>query len=173
MTDHDKHILNERIARLGEQAGLAGDLLWQAAEACPQGHSNREPECGELDLHIGDICFECRDEADVSWKEHQEHWDDLTWHPEWRIGKAPRDFTDPAVLWPVWETYIEHPHANQEWNWYRVDEGWFIEMIDFVRDEERQWKGVGATITESVAQILHQMLEDAAGGDLQKGEAKS
>ena len=173
MTDQDKHTVNERIARLGEEAGLAFDLLWQAAEACPQGHTNREPECGELDLHIGDVCFDCLEEADVPVMEHHAHWDDLTWHPEWRIGKAPRDFTDPAVLWPVWETYIEHPHANQEWNWYRVDEGWFIEMIDFVRDEERQWKGVGATITESVAQILHQMLEDAAGGDLQKGEAKS
>ena len=167
MTEQDKHTLNERIARLGEEAGLAFDLLWQAAEACPQGHTNREPECGELDLHIGDICFDCRDEANVSWKEHQEHWDDPTWHPEWRIGKAPRDFTDPAVLLPLMEAYWGNWDVDIKWEWYLSADGWMT-YVNVYKQNWKVWirrKGVGATITEAMAQVLEQIFE-AAGGDL-------
>lgn len=38
MTDQDKRELSLRIATLAEQAGLAGELVWERAWECPAGH---------------------------------------------------------------------------------------------------------------------------------------
>ena len=163
MTDQERHILNARIATLGEQAGIPSDLLWHPAETCPQGHEN------QWRTIIDDLCISCLEnwlgpKADVAiydqrWDELAAYHDTLDWHPEWRIGRAPRDFVDPAVLLPVLEAYWRQLNVDIKWRWCRSEDGWITYAYDYGRDWSVQRKGVGMTLTEAMAQVLNQMLE--------------
>lgn len=122
MTISERRSLSERIATLAEQAGLPSELVWEAAETCPQGHSNRDMECGYIDLEIGGLCRECwteewrnprlemcetDTEIDAVVDEEMAAYPlfgDPAFHPEGRIGKQAKDFTDPANLLAI----VEH-----------------------------------------------------------------
>ena len=74
------------------------------------------------------------------------------------VELVPHDFLDPCYLLPAVQAYFDSPHAAIDWEWYRVAEGWLVYFIDRVRNEDVQWKGVGATITEALANALHAAL---------------
>lgn len=112
MTHEEKQSLSLKIATLGEAAGIDQELLWEAAQTCPQGHANYN-ECGcTYDNAVGGLCMDCW----LAWAQNgdygaahdalREYAHDQNWHPKWRIGKQARDMTNPAVLLPVVEAWI-------------------------------------------------------------------
>ena len=79
-------------------AVLFGPEGYGATGKCPQGHGY-----GTM-THKGirtNICWDCLVHSEVNAKELEAHYDDSTWHPEWRIQSAPKDFTAPGVLEPL------------------------------------------------------------------------
>ena len=135
MTDTERRALSERIATLAEQAGLPSELVWEAAETCPQGHSNRDIECGDIELTTGDLCRECWREkwrdprldacqtdaeidavVDEEWAAYDQ-FDDPAFHPEWRIGREAKDFTDPTNLLPVVKAWITMQPDDEGWTY--------------------------------------------------------
>lgn len=147
MTDPEKRALSERLARLAEAAGLPTELVYLQYWECSDGHINPvkfEPMyCFQALPHTVNNTVSCRKAV----------------YPV----MIPRDLTDPAVLLPLVEAYFEHPHAAIDWEWYRVKEGWLVYFIDAVRNEDRQWNGVGATIPEAIAQALCAAMESEKG----------
>lgn len=71
-----------------------------------------------------------------------------------RLIVYPYDFTQPTPLLAAVEAYFEHPLASIDWEWYRVKGGWLVYFIDSVRNEDQQWKGVGATPEEALRAAL-------------------
>ncbi len=117
MTDTERRALSERIAILAEHAGLSAELLWEAAETCPQGHENE-------DGIIGEICYMCTvDEniiPDSYWpasRAYRAHEWRTDWHPEWRIGKQAKDLTDPSNLLPLVKAWIGQQPDDEGWTY--------------------------------------------------------
>ena len=77
------------------------------------------------------------------------------------IHRPAYDFTNVAFLFPAMHAYFDHPHADVEWEWCRVQEGWLVYLIDRVRDEDRQWKGVGASLEEALRNAVAAAMEGA------------
>ena len=88
--------------------GVDEKLVWETAKTCPNRHAV------EKDAKSGDLCWECFLDRPAPWMESVTHYQFNTsnpeWHSEWRIGKAPRDLTDPTNLLPVLEAFAD---ANQ------------------------------------------------------------
>lgn len=123
MTSSEQQALSERVATLAEAAGLPKELLWEPAETCPQGHSNRDIECGDIELTIGDLCRECWTEewrnprlemcetdAEIDAVVDEEMaayplFNDPAFYPEWRIGRVAKDLTDLTSLLAVVEAW--------------------------------------------------------------------
>lgn len=120
MTDQEKHDLNTRIATLAETAGVDGELLWESAKKCPQGHST-------LGYLIGERCDECV----TSWWGLNRHGaddavltallKDDTFHPEWRLGRVAKDFTDATPLIEVLEAWRKQKPLDRWWSMNAAD----------------------------------------------------
>ena len=126
MTDTD------RAARLSAalEASLDEATVYSPAEMCPQGHSNRDPECGGFLEAVGAPCPDCRSQhvhwpamqglseaarqgAQDRWWKRRERWN-ATAPSQYRIGRGtPVDWDDPAILWPRWERWATDWMASQ------------------------------------------------------------
>lgn len=168
MTDTEKQTMNERIAVLAEQAGVPATLVWQAAATCPQGHDNRDYECGGLNQRIGESCFTCRRKARINMDTYIQHFEDPAWHPEWRIGRSPSDLTDANVLFAVLNAYC----AITGYGWYLQQFFYPSDGVDAMiyAGMVQEWRGHAdhGHAMEALAQALMKTLE-AAGekGDQQ------
>ena len=164
MTSNEQQALSERIATIAEAIGLPGTLLWDPAQTCPQGHENWDVECGGPDAYIDELCWECR-------KEHPEitatQYYDLTYHPEWRIGRQAKDFTNPVHLFPLIEAWRTQGEAAGKDRYWMVASQMpallpqhppVLPTADIV-DGETRWEGTGDTPWESLAQAVLAMLD--------------
>lgn len=179
MTDQEKTDLSERIAILAESAGLSAELLWEAAETCPQGHSTRDIECGYVELSVGDLCRECWTEewrnprlevcetdAEIHAVMDEERaalhqFKDPTFHPEWRIGKVAKDFADPANLLAVVEAWRAQ-RRWRGWSVYTPVAGMFPDIEQataIVVKTSRHFEAVGETPWVALAQAFAEALE--------------
>jgi hypothetical protein len=71
------------------------------------------------------------------------------------------------VLLPLMEAYWGNWDVDIKWEWYLSADGWMT-YVNVYKQNWKVWirrKGVGATITEAMAQVLEQIFE-AAGGYL-------
>ena len=166
MTDQEKRALSERLATLAEAAGLPTAWVWDYQCELRHAHPLWVLEGDNGVLYCG-TCYENEVgrgySVPTTVEEASAMRDVVNAHPAWRISKQSKDLTNPTHLLPLVEAYLEHPHAAIDWEWYRVKEGWLVYFIDRVRDEDKQWKGVGATIPEAVAQALAEAMEAEKG----------
>lgn len=186
MTDPEKRDLSLRMATLAEQAGLPGELVWEAAEECSQGHPTKED--GVQISTISDICPEC--EKDWAYA-HEEH----TWteralsdalgkfrqliidRPDevekYRIGRQPHYLTRPDYLLPLVEAWQEaqkilimrlnfgRADLDGQWRGYIIC---VMEPRDRESDaEERDYPGYGQSWGEAIAVALAAVLEAEKG----------
>jgi len=130
MTAIEMHELSTRL----EKAGVDPNLLWRPAEVCPQGHSNRDMECGGFLQVVGEVCFDCFDEgwgqpaldalfSSGTLREPMEaEWDTLfasaeafreqldtnpTFHADWRIGRVSVDWADANIVLRALEAWCD------------------------------------------------------------------
>lgn len=133
---------NEVIAEWLEAHGH-GNLAWEPAKTCPQGHENNdEPYI----FAIGQLCGTCEarwlllepdgtatnddDEVRARDKELAEHRHDIHWHPEFRIQRVAHDFTDPRWLGPAIDAWLAG-YPRRRWTakfnggeWVAYGDGW-------------------------------------------------
>ena len=192
MTDAERQQLNIAIAEALDARGL-GRYAWDPAKTCPQGHPNIDPECGECGAQIGEECWECGTiwieqryvascptAADLCscadtdhYGEASEEWDtmmtDPTVHPEWRIGRVPKDFTKPEVLLPAVEecrefffgaVVVDGMTTDVYWLLSRLEKGWFVSGTLSKPNWEKTWGRRGQTIAEAMAKAFQEMLFD-------------
>ncbi len=170
MTDAEKQQLNAIIAEALDDKGL-GQWAWGVALTCPQGHSNIEPECGGPNQGIGEVCWECANEDTDGWVNIvEELQDDPNWRPEWRIGRVPRDFTQPQVLWPVLEIYMGLCPGKIRWELERVGHHWTARYTEGCPEIQHGWVKPGQTITEAMARVFHFMLTMPQEGEVTDGD---
>ncbi len=112
---------NNRIAEALDRLGM-GELAWETAQKCPQGHWNTTPH-GVTQYPVGTLCGRCllgyQGELEVDdqgvircfgiqeqlRQEVEAHRQDLLWHPEWRIGHVARDFTKADTLYAAFDAW--------------------------------------------------------------------
>ncbi len=155
MTDTD------RAARLSAalEASLDEATVYSPAEMCPQGHSNRDPECGGFLEAVGAPCPDCRSQhvhwpamqglseaarqgAQDRWWKRRERWN-ATAPSQYRIGRGtPVNWDDPAILWPRWERW-EAAECREDRS--------HLVLLDY---DDRTTPGIwGATVMGWVAQV--------------------
>ena len=145
MTDQDKRDLSERIAVAAEAAGLPAELLWDTAKRCPVMHDQQMAvedyaiDCtddwiDDWGWQIQALCLSCiTNDAELmepfsmyhtsyhlydgARKIREEHNHDVAWHPEWRIGRVAKDFTDPTNLLPVVKAWIALQPDDEVWTY--------------------------------------------------------
>jgi hypothetical protein len=144
MTDAERTTLEQWISEGLEFVGYPG--AWDPAEYCPQGHPN---DFGDEDRRapIGAPCGWCGakymlrivkqapdpeewEAAKVGWALWDVEMADPQAHPEWRIGKAPKRWTQdlPSLLaalewlwrerawqWDLHATIQDGPGGSKEW----------------------------------------------------------
>ena len=178
MTDQEKQVLSERIATLGDAAGINEELLWEAAKTCPQGHHTRDPEWGDFSKDIGDVCHTCWNrwaqigDYGAAHDALLEYASDQSWHPEWRIGRQAKDMTNPAVLLPVVEAWRQKS-KNRQWEvhsacpavgWLRPEAAIFLDYQDDAdTDALKMVLGAGDTPGEALAQAFTEALAAEKG----------
>ena len=159
MTDTERTTLEQQISEGLLRLGYF--RVWRPADACPQGHSNQDPETDAPLADVGELCGECV----IEWQDRQVadpsairalamdlmargqcdgppdtvrddpmamanyivtkavlcHDQDPTWHPEWRIGKAPKRWTQDlaallrALKWAKGEQVIATWTVESPW----------------------------------------------------------
>ena len=139
MTEEEKMQLSLRIATAAEKAGLPADLVWEAAEKCPQGHDNI------LGTIAGNLCLTCLEKwlgpktafvtYRLRWDELEAQHDNPDWHPEWRIGKQAKDLTNPSHILPVVEAWLAKD-SDREWASKYHDGEWIAWVKDLPRYPE-------------------------------------
>lgn len=167
MTDADKQMLSEKIATLAEMAGIDGELLWEMAKECPQGHKlSRIISKG---THT-DLCWDCVVGSSVKAAELTANILNPIWHPEWRISHQARDMTDPAVLVSLVKEWIRQQPEEEGWT-YQVAwcdgqaVGNLYEVVD--QDWGRHYDGADSDSEwTSLAQAFVKALEVEKGGPL-------
>ncbi len=124
MTPEDKSALNARIAAGLKALGLEA-LAYEAAETCPQGHNStvatEHPDYDDHDdwvpddgWRLGSLCLNCIADSPLVKRTVPDDWayyaydkarrirvaydGDRNFHPEWRIGVVPRDFSEPRYF---------------------------------------------------------------------------
>lgn len=145
MTDQEKRDLSEHIAVLAEAAGIATELLWDTAKRCPVMHDQQMAvedyaiDCtddwiDDWGWQIQALCLSCiTNDAELmepfsmyhtsyhlydgARKIREEHTHDVAWHPEWRIGRVAKDFTDPTNLLPVVKAWITMQPDDEGWTY--------------------------------------------------------
>jgi len=130
MTDTERMTLEQWISQGLEFVGYPG--AWDPAEYCPQGHPNNGyDEDDDLRRPIGTPCFWCCQEYVkrivhtarppewlAAWKRAMAQWAeemaDPQAHLEWRIGKAPKRWTQdlPSLL-----AALEWLWRERAWQW--------------------------------------------------------
>ena len=163
MTKEERETLSFAIAILAEAHGLPG--AWRAADTCPQGHSNVDWN-GIPKMPIGSRCEACETlwwnkqiERDASHETLSDRLEDPAFHPEWRIGRVPQDIMDPAILFPLLEAYLGQPNAVVTWEWQKGTKGWQVRGAIRIYGRDRIFNGIGATLPETLAQVLKSALE--------------
>ena len=171
MNDSERLAINTRIATLAEAAGVDIHLLWDAADECPQGHY-LDPAI--YNVGIGYLCEQCDTEYwnthmevnEADWyHEHAANEDNPAWHPEWRVGRVPKDFTQASVLFAV----VEALKYDVEWWPYDTgtEEGWNVRIG---RPEVVLGIGSATKLNEALREALYVALEE--GGDGSDGPRK-
>lgn len=173
MTDTERRDLSERIATLAEAAGLSSELVWEAAETCPQGHSNRTGRTqGTATLCV--ICL-YRHYVDEGYphpirralEQCQTFNSDPEYHPEWRIGRKVKDLTDPTSLLPLVEAWRAQ-RRWRGWSVYTPVAGMFPDIEQataIVVNTSRHFEAVGETPWEALALAFAEALEVQKGED--------
>lgn len=133
------------ISRDALERGLAerfGDAAWDVAATCPQGHDKlvavEHPDYDDHDdwqedagWKRGALCLECIRESGLIRKVYdnayydydqarsvrEDHHDDPTWHPGWRVGATPKPLTHSLdALVPLVEAWCaEQTATNSPW----------------------------------------------------------
>lgn len=184
MTNEDKKALSLKIATLAEAQGIDPALLWEAAEECPQGHDNRSWCDDDVTYGIGELCLLCWNtywvdprvklmaEVPFSTSLNKVYgkeealgplYDDPAFHPEWRIGRRPRDLTHPGLLLPVVEAWIAQAmrYRNVIIEWLRDVGQWRVEFLIITQADG--WTAVDPDRTIAEAQALCATLEAEKG----------
>ena len=155
---------------------------WEPAAQCPHNHTNISPDDGGYLASIRELCAYCLVEAAWdAWDKDEshplqtimdaalqdDHISDVTWHPEWRIGRQPKNFTHMANIYSLVEEWRAQGVAKGK------DRYWIVAsqmpailhghppippMADIV-EEETRWEGVGATPWAALAQAFVATLE--------------
>lgn len=121
--------VNERLAQHLRAVGL-NEYAYETAKECPQGHTSTDVTTGDFSEPVwgsddewgaGTLCLTCLTndralvplsaDADVDYfrarKVRDEHNTDPTWHPDYRVQEAAKDFGKPEVLFPALWAYFD------------------------------------------------------------------
>ncbi len=132
MTDKEKQELNHQLAEALDAAGL-GEYAWDVARACPQGHLDPRPDGPPL----GELCAECVSVAEGVCAISLEEWRALDetpgFHPEWRIGRIAKDFTDANILLAAVEAWIGQRASGRTitTEWWSNAKKWVAKITEF------------------------------------------
>ena len=110
-----------------------GHIAWDPAPQCPRGHGNPEWDGDDHGVSepkpIGALCSRCVSDwveagyQDMMEEGHRRHFGsiqnatDLRWHPEFRIGRIPKNFLDQTVLTDALRAWsVQDRHAKRSWS---------------------------------------------------------
>jgi len=115
MTDEERTALEWRISEGLVQLGYLD--VWRPADSCPQGHVNRN-------WPIGHLCPQCCGAGIVGplggWLATLRRWrNSPSWHPEWRIPKAPKRWTQD---FEALTAALDWCFRERQWNWEMASE---------------------------------------------------
>ena len=160
--------LNQDLAEAWTAAGLPGELVWDPAKECPQGHPNTDGGDGTWS-GTGELCEICATE----WWNQQTEDDDVlaqlledpAFHPEWRIGRVPKRLSEDATtLLAAVEAWCEREDAGYEVARYAMrreydDDGmpFIVEPTHFASvgfHAKAEWTAEANNGTEALARAL-------------------
>ena len=114
-------------------AALIGAEGYEAAEECPNDHMFMDENLVREWPEVGQLCEVCvadhrpvgdtaTEDVVCDWYiEASMHGSDPTWHPEWRVQPAPKDFTIPGELEPLARELLTRWHdQNSKYSWWYV-----------------------------------------------------
>lgn len=90
-----------------------GDLAWEPAKTCRQGHPTGSLQAGQFCMQCVELGYfeQIGEPGSVPWVEWQAMAEDPhkngMWHPEWRIARLPHEFADPAFYLPALEAFCD------------------------------------------------------------------
>lgn len=153
MTTEERETLSLTLATLAEAAGIDQELLWEAAETCPQRHE--DPNYGRA-YEVGELCTRCMYSVRGNRKDVNANYDNPNWHPEWRIVRQARDMTDSVNLLPV----VEKLYRNQPIS-IALEPSIHGDWVCIIKLLDAPWHyGANPGIAEAMALAFAKALED-------------